>query len=650
MATKRGDQPDTIDTIGFAMDRSRGTAESRSLLEWQARLVETQETLARADLRHRGWQIIGERVGALIKGLTALAACLILLGLGAFLWSASRASGMVVDTFAVPPAMERQGLSGAVVAGQLLDHVTAMEASTESARAPSSYENSWSDTGGVVVPYTGVSLGQLRRDAREWLGSETHLKGEVVQLGGGRIGIVFRAGKSSGRVEGNEAEFDQVLKQAAAAVFKATQPYRYVVWLGRNGGNPAEAYEVLTALSRSSDQRDRLWALHGLALNANTGTEAQAIYRRALRLRSDFLPAIGNLPNYALEAGREEEAYKLRQRAAAAYRAGQPDYNPVHATSYAKDAEATLAEMKGDLQSAARMRAEAVDQVAAANIVAVRPFAAALAQANIHDFAGARAALAAAGYLDPARRADVETKYGRQVSLEELHAIATGDYGAQARLLQFALMAVQEGRSGASAFSSQRAAEEALGQLRPELAVVLARSGNWRAAQAVVAPLPADYDAAIRARGLIAAYAGRGPQSDALFARAVARTPSLPAGHHAWAEALMVRGDTKRAIEQAALAHRAGSRWAEPLKLWGDALLAHGNSQEAVAKYAEAAEQAPRWGRLQMNWAAALWRSGRQEDARAKLRAAASMDLSDADRRRLRFMWEKAQARPDRPS
>jgi Tfp pilus assembly protein PilF len=531
--------------------------------------------------------------------------------------------------------------------GQLLDQVTAMEASTESARAPSSYENSWSDTGGVVVPYTGVSLGQLRRDAREWLGSETHLKGEVVQLGGGRIGIVFRAGKSYGRVEGNEAEFEAVLKQAAAEVFKASQPYRYVVWLGRNGGNPTEANEVLTALSRSSDLRERLWAMHGLALNASTGAESEAIYQRALRLRSDFLPAIGNMPNYALAAGQEEEAYRLLQRAAAAYRAGQPDYNPVHAASYADEAEASLAEMKGDLKSAARKRAEAVDQVAAGNIVAVRPFGSALAHARVHDFAEARATLAAAGYLDPMRRAEVETRYGRQVSLEELHALATGDYGARAGLLQATMATMQEGGSGASAFGFQRAAKERIDLLRPELAIALTRAGNWRGAEAVVAPLPADHDAAFRARGLIAAYAGREVRSDALFARAVARTPSLPSGHYAWAEALMLRGDIERAIQQAALAHRAGPRWAEPLKLWGDALSAKGKTREAGVKYAEAADRAPRWGRLQMNWAVALWRSGRQEEARAKLRAAAGMDLSDADRRRLQSMWEKAQARPD---
>jgi Tfp pilus assembly protein PilF len=635
---------DSVDALGIALAQAHGSDEARALLEKHSRLIDAQEVLARADLRHRGWQIIGERVGALIKGLTVLVGLLILSGIAYFLWSASRASGMVVDAFSVPPAMDRQGLTGAVVAGQLLDKVTAMEASTESARAPSSYENSWSDTDGVVVPYTGVSLGQLRRDARAWLGSETHLKGEVVQLGGGRIGIAFRAGKASGRVEGNEAEFDAVLKQAAAAVFKTTQPYRYVVWLGRNGGNPVEAVEVLTALSRSPDLRERLWAMHALALNASTNAEAKAIYQRALRLQPDFLPAIGNMPNYALAAGQEEEAYKLQERATAAYRAGQTDYNPLHGATYALQSEAQVAEMKGDLLSTARMRAEAVDQVAAANVVATQPFYAAEAHAAVHDFAAARAALAAAGYLDPVRRADVEAKFGRQLSLETLRAIATDDLAARAGELRKTIAVLRQGTSGAGSFGAQTSDEESINLLRPRFATILARTGNWREAEAVIAPMPADHDAAIRARGLIAAYAGRASQSDALFARAVARTPSLPAGHYAWAEALMLRGDTKRAIEQAALANQKGPRWAEPLELWGDALMAERNPSDAAAKYAAAATRAPRWGQLHMRWASALWRLGKRDEARARLRDASGMDLNDADRRHLAAMWVKARA------
>ncbi|MCY7271501.1 MAG: hypothetical protein LH485_05540 [Sphingomonas bacterium] len=630
---------DSIDGLEMALASGHGSAEARALIEKQSRLIDAQETLARADLRHRGWQIIGERVSSVIKGLTALVGILILLGIGSFLWSASRASGMVVDAFSVPPAFAQQGLNGTVVAGQILDKVGAIEAATESARSPSSYENSWSDTQGVVVPYTGVSLGELRRDARAWLGSETHLKGEVVQLGGGRVAIAFRAGgKAAGRVEGKDSEFDALLQQAALAVFKATQPYRYVVWLGRNGGNPAEANQVLTALSRSPDQRERLWAMHALALNAGTDAETKAIYQRALRLRPDFLPAIGNMPIYALSAGQEEEAFKLRGRAAVAYRAGQPDYNPVHAATYALQSEGDLAEMKGDLQSVARMRAEAVDQVAAANIVAIRPFSAAVAHSAIHDFAAAKATLAAAGYLDPARRADVETKYGKQLSLKTLYAVATDDFVAQAAELQTMVASLQGATALTSAFASQESAEEFINSLRPALATALIRTGRWRQAAAVIAPMPANHDAAIRVRGLIAAHAGRGAESDALFARASARTPSLPAANLLWAEALLHRGDSGSAEQQAREAIRRGPKSAAAHRILGEALSAQRKWPEAERAYATAARLAPQWGSLHLRWASALWRLGKRDEARATLRAAAAMALNDAHRTHLRGM------------
>ena len=151
------------------------------------------------------------------------------------------------------------------------------------------------------------------------------------------------------------------------------------------------------------------------------------------------------------------------------------------------------------------MRAEAVDQVAAANVVATRPFTAAAAHAANHDFAEAKATLGAAGYLDPARRADVESKYGRHVSLASLLAIATDDHLARAAALQSTIAALRGAPDLGSAFARQGSAEEVINAFRPQLATALARIGRWREAAAVIAPMPANHDPAIRARGLIAA-------------------------------------------------------------------------------------------------------------------------------------------------
>src|SRR4051812_19961365 len=113
MAASRVKNPESIDALDIALARAADSEEARSLLEKQARLIDTQESLARADMRHRGWQIIGERVGAMLKAMTVAVGLLAIFGIGSFFWAAHRASGMVMDPFSVPPGMDRQGLSGA---------------------------------------------------------------------------------------------------------------------------------------------------------------------------------------------------------------------------------------------------------------------------------------------------------------------------------------------------------------------------------------------------------------------------------------------------------------------------------------------------------------------------------------------------------
>ena len=644
MAGKNEDA-DSIDGVDLALALAHGSAEARALIEKQSRLIDAQETLARADLQHRGWQIIGERVGSLIKGLTALVGILILLGIGSFLWSASRASGMVVDAFTVPPAFAQQGLTGTVVATQLLDKVAALETGTQSARAKTAYEDSWSDTKGVVVPYAGVSLGQIRREVRDWLGAETHLGGEMVRLPGDRLAISFRTTDGlSGRVEGVASEPDKLLDLAALAMFKATQPYRYSVYQSRHG-NRAEAVATLQALSRSDNLRDRLWAMHGLALSASTQAESVAIYRRLLELEPNFLSALGNMPGYALNDGHEEEAFKGFERSAKAYAAGAEDYTRSYATGFGHDARSTVAALKGDLGEAAR-QAEAAErtQSGGPTFLASRPFLTAAAWATAHDFTRARDTLTAAGFLDPERRVTAEKIAGRQLDLADLRAVATGDDSAVAAAYQRILTAIRGESLSAISLGEARDTVVEEARIRRLMAVPLARLGRIDEAKAAVAGQSDQDDWTLRTRAFVTAFAGDARASDALFARAVARTPSLPAAPLLWAEALMHRRDFAGAERHAREAIRRGPNSAAAQHLLGEALSAQRKWAEAERAYASAARLTPQWGSLQLRWASALWRLGKRDEARARLRAAAAMALSDADRRHRDQMWAKATA------
>jgi hypothetical protein len=114
-------------------------------------LLNNQNSLVLQQCKLAGWQIIGERTGAILKALTALAGVTFLLLAGLFAWSASQADGVVVTPFAVPPEMERRGLTGPVVAAQLLDRLTRLEEQTESMRIRSSYANDWGEDIAVEI-------------------------------------------------------------------------------------------------------------------------------------------------------------------------------------------------------------------------------------------------------------------------------------------------------------------------------------------------------------------------------------------------------------------------------------------------------------------------------------------------------------------
>jgi hypothetical protein len=85
---------------------------ARTVLLKQSRLMD-------ADLRLRGWQIARERAGLVLQSLTASAGLVLAAAVGRLVWDASRADGLVIEAFSVPPALAADGLTGEVVAAQL---------------------------------------------------------------------------------------------------------------------------------------------------------------------------------------------------------------------------------------------------------------------------------------------------------------------------------------------------------------------------------------------------------------------------------------------------------------------------------------------------------------------------------------------------
>src|ERR1700722_12303614 len=193
------------------------------------------------------------------------------IGIGALLLirNAIEAHGVVIEAFEVPPDLAQRGLTGEVIAKQVLDHLADMAAKTSvmSARPANSYSSSWGNDLKVAIPETGVSFGELSRYLHQALGHESHISGEVYETPTG-ITVTARAGEEPAKsFNGPIEEIDQLVRKAAESIYEQTQPFRYANYLNF-GGRRDEATPMVKRLSLGPNPVDRAWALQVLGSNA----------------------------------------------------------------------------------------------------------------------------------------------------------------------------------------------------------------------------------------------------------------------------------------------------------------------------------------------------------------------------------------------
>jgi hypothetical protein len=220
-----------VDPVAVALSlgaASPGRADA--FLEEQTRLARLQARELDHELSLRHWSLWVRHLSGVLKLAFEFSIALVLLGVVALLantvWTAAHDNGLVIEAFSVPPDLAARGLTGQVVATQMLDNLSALQALNNSARAPSSFANNWGDDIKVEIPETGVSIGELNTYLHRLLGNQTHITGEVVRTPSG-IAITARVGAAAGkRFSGSQTDFDTLLQQATDAVYTITQPYR----------------------------------------------------------------------------------------------------------------------------------------------------------------------------------------------------------------------------------------------------------------------------------------------------------------------------------------------------------------------------------------------------------------------------------------
>ena len=613
VAQRLGDPLATV----LATQPDLSPADTRAYLREQTRLARLQsENLIEQnafEISHLKWRRFADRVRGVGYVIFILLCLLALAAVGATIWSAAKDHSLVVESFAVPPALADQGQTGAVVAQHVLDRIIAMQAGTQSLRAANSYHNNWGQDLKVQIPETGVSLGDAYNFLVRWLGRQTRITGEVVRSGTG-FAVTARAGNMAGATF-RGPNLDTLLDRAAESLFGGTQPYRYGIYLSSHGRG-AEAKAVLLALAQSdAPASERAWAYSGLLFVENDTRRSEQYGYAAVALNPDLLLAHNNLSAVAWRLGHSEFNYR---EAAAGLKlldgdAGVDLDQRVLGNMrniLAEEADAALGDFAG---AAEEMRADL-----ATEHTSIRGRSQAFLVRDLaleHDLAAARRIA-----IDPLPSGN-RSATNRQMLLVSLAhglvAIEANDWNA-ARIE----LAKDVASLGPDYMSVQ---------LQAPLAYVMAKSGDVAAARALAAKLPADCYPCVLVRGRIEAMAHRWQAADALFAEAVRQGPSLPFAYADWGAALLARGKYDDAIAKFDRANAKGPHFADPLEMWGEALMQENRSDLALAKYEEANKYAPNWGHLHLEWGKALIYVGREDKAQQQFAIAAQSGLSAAD-------------------
>lgn len=595
---RRDAAPTTPDPVEIAMEAEATSqapaGDATLLLRDQRKLIQ--------------WQIASERAGFGLKLLTAFAGLVIAAVLAGMAWRASQAGGLVVEAFVVPPAMVEDGMTGEVVARGLLDNLAKLDRETNSV-FQTKVSDSWSNNTKISLAQTGVSVDDVDRLLRRWLGKETYVQGELVKT---PTGVRLTARASAGAeasVEGPADQLPALTAQLAEALYRTARPNGYAELLVRRGPERmGEAIPVLReVLATSSDQQERALAhiLLGVAMtNASDLRSALIHYEAATRSPDPTLAAIAvqNVAGTQLALGHSEETFRQRER----------------------------------LSALLRRAGGRIDEPRRALI-------------EFQLLFGQRAFAAAERRLRPYRDRRVpgttpdQSQFNYANTLANLHEVS-----AAKRVTPL----VRDGTPilGVSLFPNDAWADLLVNyalaprgvQDRPDSqsmrVVALAKLGRTDEAASVLAGLPSDCDICLAAGGVLAAARRDVLGSEAAFAEAVRLAPRNPQILLLRGRERLARGDAAHALADFEASQKLAPKWADPLAFSGEALLAQRKAENASAKFAEASQLAPRWGRLHLKWGQALAAQGKAAEARAKWRAAAAMDLTAAERAELEMM------------
>jgi tetratricopeptide (TPR) repeat protein len=605
--TSKGGKALDVEATAFLRDQRR-------LINLQTEHLHEQRELQTSRLRLGRWK---DRVSLTLQSMTVVIGLAAVGAVGAMAWQAHQDRGVAIEAFSVPPDLAQRGLTGQVVASELLDRLSDLQAQTVTARPASTYANDWGGDIKVEIPETGVSIGELNRWLREWLGDETRISGEVVRTPAG-LAVTARAGAAGGRrFDGTEADLDGLVGQAAEAIYAQTQPYRHAAYLASHGRQD-EALAAYQRLATTGAREDRPWAY--------------AAWGALLWSRGDFA------------GSRDRERQALAFGAAAETGALDVLFGADHFLSHWEAEFADLQLMDRTMRSGNGKHLYPSGMVGFASgdyrgIVAHPVTVAADTEGNAGQANAPMISVQSFGRShDLTGAGRLARQIGMPLDVSVFNAFTTSGF---ATLSTDNWPGVEK---GLRALISRAPIPQR--HIFAALANSVSAQGRQAEAEALVAQTPPDCDICVDARAVIAARNGDWAAAERWMAVLDRRTPSVPFAPTEWGKLLLDRGDVDGAITKLREAHRRGPHFADPLELWGEALTKKGDYSGAVARFAEADQYAPRWGRNHLRWGEALMFAGRYGEARRQYEAANGLELSRPDRAALNVLLDRTAKGP----
>jgi Flp pilus assembly protein TadD len=579
----------------------------------QRELIEAQKHHLHVQLNQLRLKIAGDWMRLALQALTLTAILILVVVIGSIVRDAMTDHGLVIESFSAPPQLVERGLTGEALAEQMLGRIAAIRriANASSITVSDDVRSGGSDSLKVEVPETGISLDEIERFLHQSLGHARRLDGAVSEDGAGHVVIdVGLTGADPIRVEGDVADVDKLMQQAAEQAFAAFDPVNYVLYLRSESRND----EAFAAAERNFKlAKTPLDIYDGLSLWANTdGDRPRAAQRAALaaQIYPKGWAGWSELAVASLELGHDETALTALRRMVTTKREDQWRNHRQAFPYLMRGGRSQIDRLLGDYE---QLESETNQFLSFdRHDVSTRYLGLAQARAGAHDCEAAKTYLADAettGPLSPSDELDARWRL----------ALCRQDWPEALSAAQDLTAAVTA--SAASAQATHRGFFDypLATQYRPQVALALARTGRLADAQALIATSPLDCDFCLRVRGQIAEAAGDHAGADRWFAEAVRQAPSLPFAYLEWGQAKLARGDSAGAIVEFQIGQSKAPRFADIPATWGEALGQRSDYSGALAKFAEANALAPHWRQLHQAWSQVLRKLGRTKEAQAQL-------------------------------